>query len=79
MELLVKTSKTKETFTDTCGHNIVRLLISCQIFLSPQVKQSLIISEKDGICKLSDKLLNGRILGNKEVSEIMKSQNCKEL
>ena len=43
------------------------LLIICQIFLSPQVKRSVIISNKHGICELSHDLLNNlrlRILEN---------------
>ena len=51
-----------------------------QIFLSPQVKRSLIISNKYGIYELPHKLSNDlrlRILGNLEISG--KSQNFLEL
>ena len=51
-----------------------------QIFLSPQGKRSLIISNKYGIYKLPHQLLNDltlRILGNYEKSG--KSQNFIEL
>ena len=51
-----------------------------QIFLSPQVKQSRIISNKHGINKLHHKLVNDlrlRILENYEISG--KSQNFIEL
>ena len=51
-----------------------------QIFLSPQVKRSAIISNKQGVYELSYKLLNYlrlRIVGNKEKSG--KSQNLLEL
>ena len=47
-----------------------------QIFFSPQVKRSPIISNKHGIYELPHELKNDiklRILGNKEISE--KSQN----
>ena len=47
-----------------------------QIFFSPQVKRSPIISNKQGIYELPHELKNDiklRILGNKEISE--KSQN----
>ena len=42
-----------------------------QIFLSPQVKRSMIISNKEGAFELPHELLNDlrlRILGNKEKS-----------
>ena len=51
-----------------------------QIFLSSQVKQSVIISNKHGIYELPHKLPNDltyRILKNKEISE--KSKNLLEL
>ena len=51
-----------------------------QIFISPQVKRSVIISNKHGIYKLPHALSNDlrlRILGNQEGSE--KSQNFIEL
>ena len=51
-----------------------------QIFLSPQVKWSAIISNKQGVYEFPHKLLNDarlRILGNKEKSR--KSQNLLEL
>ena len=47
-----------------------------QIFFSPQVKRSAIISNKHGTYELPHELKNNiklRILGNKEISE--KSQN----
>ena len=43
----------------------------CQLFLSPQVKRSVIISYKYGIYKLPHELPNNlrlRILGNQEIS-----------
>ena len=51
-----------------------------QIFLSPQVKRSMINSNKYGIYELPHALTNNlrlRMLGNKEISE--KSQNFIEL
>ena len=52
-------------------YNILRLLMFCQIFLSPQVKRCAIITHKHGIYQLPHELPNGlrfRILGNQEVS-----------
>ena len=49
------------------GHNIFRLLMFYQIFLSPQVKRIVIISNKLGIYELPHELSNDlrlRILGN---------------
>ena len=48
-------------------HNILRVLDVCQIFVSSQVKQSAIVSNKHGIYKLPNELSNDlrlRILGN---------------
>ena len=56
------------------------VLIFDQIFLSPQVKRCMIISNKHGIFELSHELLNDlRLtnLGNKEISGIF--QNVIEL
>ena len=58
-------------------HNILRLLLFYQIFLSPQVKQRVIISNKHGIYRFPHKLQN---LGSYEIYEIsQKSQNFIEL
>ena len=49
------------------GHNVLRLLMFCQIFLSPQVKRMVIISNKHDIYELPHHLSNDlrlRILGN---------------
>ena len=43
-------------------------LMLCQIFLSPQVKRSVIISNKQGVYEFPNDL-RLRILGNKEKSE----------
>ena len=40
------------------GHNILRLLIPYQIFFSPQVKRTVIISNKHGIYELPYELPN---------------------
>ena len=51
-----------------------------EIFISPKLKQNMIISNKHGIYKLPHKLLNCvrlRILGNSEI--LGKSQNVIEL
>ena len=44
-------------------HNILRLLMFLQIFLSPQVKRCANITNKRGIYELSHKLPNGERLG----------------
>ena len=49
------------------GHNISRLFDILAVFLSPQVKRNMIISNKLGIYDLSDELPNNlrlRVLGN---------------
>ena len=54
-------------------------LLFYQIFLSPKVKQSMIISNKQGVYELPHELPNDlrlRILGNKE--KLGKSQNLLE-
>ena len=56
MALLIKTLKAKEDLVDNHFHNILKLLMFQQIFLSPQVKQSAIISNKDGIYELPPEL-----------------------
>ena len=48
-----------------------------QIFLSPQVKRSVIISNKYGIYELLHELPNDLIIGKQEISG--KSQNLIEL
>ena len=55
-------------------------LMLYQIFISPQVKRSAIISNKQGVYELPQELPNDlrlKILGNQEQSE--KSQNFLEL
>ena len=52
------------------GHNILRLFDVLRNFLSPQVKQIVIISNKHGIYWLPNELPNDlrvRILGNQEI------------
>ena len=62
------------------GSNIVGLLMFYQIFLSPQVERSAIISNKQGVYELPHELPNDvglpRLLGNKQKSE--KFQNLLE-
>ena len=73
-------NKAKENFADSHGHNILRFLLFYQVFLSLQVKGSVIISNKHDIYELRHKLpseLRLGILGNKEISE--KSQSFMEL
>ena len=58
------------------GHNIVRILILYQIFCSPQVKRSVVISNKYGLYELPHNLPNDLrliILRNYQISG--KSQN----
>ena len=53
------------------GHNILRPFHTLPIFFLPQVKQSVITSNKNGIHKLPYKLpniLRRRILGNQEIT-----------
>ena len=62
------------------GNNIVGLFDVYQIFRSPQVKRSTIISNKQGVYELPKELPNDlrlTILGNEEKSE--KPQNLLEL
>ena len=82
MELLIKTWKSKENVADNNDHNILRLF---DIFFSPQVKQTVIISImiirlwllEHSIYELSDRLQNNwrlkdlRKLGN--ISKISKN------
>ena len=66
-ELLIKTQKAKENFAGNHGHNILDFLLFYQIFLSLQVKPTVIISNKHGIYELSHELPNDlslKILGN---------------
>ena len=59
--------KAKENFAGNHGHNILDFLLLYQIFLSPQVKPTVIISNKHGIYELSPELPNDlslKILGN---------------
>ena len=67
MELLIKTCKAKENFAENHGHNILRILLLYDIFFLSQVEQSVIISNKHGICELPHELPNNlrlRIFGN---------------
>ena len=67
-----KDIKRKVKFSDSHGHNILRIVITfyfCyyKIFFSPQVQRSVIISNKHVIYELPDELpkdLRLRILGN---------------
>ena len=59
--------KAKENFAGNHGHNILDFSLFYQIFLSPQVKPTVIISNKHGIYELSHELPNDlslKILGN---------------
>ena len=59
--------KAKENFAGNHGHNILDFSLFYQIFLSPQVKPTVIISNKNGIYELSHELPNDlslKILGN---------------
>ena len=65
---------------DNPGHNILRLFNVLPIFFSPQVKRSVIISNKHDIHELPRELKNDlrlRIFGNQEISG--KSLNFIEL
>ena len=50
--------RTRKKFGDNHFHNILRLLMFYQIFLSPQVKRSTTFNKKHGIYELSHELPN---------------------
>ena len=49
---------------------ILRIFVFYQIFLSPQVKQSVIISNKCGTYRPSNELLNDLRLGSLEITKL---------
>ena len=66
-----KDTKFNIKFCRQHGRNILRIFVTLPIFLCPQVQRSVMISNKQDICKLSNELLKGprlRILGNYERS-----------
>ena len=66
-----KNTKKKENFADNQFHNIFRLLMFYQIFLSPSVKRCAIIPDKHVIYELPHEFSNDlrlRILGHEKIS-----------